>query len=148
MNADIPSREGTEQAAPINDSAIAGAVGKLLEHPELISMVASAIGADTSKLGLASSPSVQNDAPQNAEPVSADASAGTDTVSALIPMLSKLSSLGLDKGNSGFKHEQLLVALKPYVSKNRCDAIDYILRLSRLSGLIGGLGGKNVFETK
>ncbi len=148
MNADIPSREGTDQAASINDSAIAGAVGKLLEHPELISMVASAIGADTSKLGASPPPTAQNENAQNAEPVSADVPATPDAVSTLMPMLSKLSSLGFDKGKSGFKHEQLLIALKPYVSKNRCDAIDYMLRLSRISGLIGGLGGKNVFETK
>lgn len=146
MNANIPSRENGGQTSPISNDAIAGAVGKLLEHPELISMVASALGGNTSSTAEASTPpaevSQEQDNTEDTAPVSEVLGGdGADILSSVMPMLSKLSSLNADngKGGSGFKHEQLLIALKPYVSRGRCEAIDYMLRISRLSGLIGKL---------
>lgn len=146
MNADIPSREIGEQTAPISNDAIAGAVGKLLEHPELISMVASALGGSMGTAAEASSPTAEppkaQDSAEDTAPVSEIlGGGGADMLASVMPMLSKLSSLNADsgKGGSGFRHEQLLTALKPYVSRGRCEAIDYMLRISRLSGLIGKL---------
>ena len=37
------------------------------------------------------------------------------------------------------RREALLCALKPYLSKQRCDAVDYLLRLWRVGDAIKGL---------
>ena len=106
-----------------------------MEHPELISMVASALGSkgdgEEKKDG-------QDD---SALPVISDAAASSQTapsVATLAPMLEKLRSLGAsDKKGSAGKHEQLLCALKPYLCDSRRDAVDFILKISQLSGLMG-----------
>ncbi len=37
------------------------------------------------------------------------------------------------------RRETLLLALKPYLSKERCDAVDYLLRLGRVGDAIKAL---------
>ena len=111
---------------------ISAAIGKLMEHPELISMVASALGRDTSA-DTAEAAAVRSEASSEETPPSADA------LAAFIPMLTKMSG-ALGKGaQSNAPHAQLLCALKPYVSENRQTAIDYILKLSQVSALMGGM---------
>ena len=45
------------------------------------------------------------------------------------------------------RREALLCALKPYLSPERCAAIDYLLRLWRVGEAIKALGGTNVHPT-
>lgn len=151
MNTDIPKAQDGEQALPFSDNAISSAITKLMEHPELISMVASALGnngdkSDTEQQSIPTEPISEDTQEVSSEknedtPVSSSTPLSGDAVATLMPMLSKLSSFSGNgkSGRSAFRHEQLLCALKPYVSPGRCQAIDYILRISQISGLIGKL---------
>lgn len=118
----------------IPDDALAGAISKILEHPELISMVAGVLGGGSA-----------TDGTQKNEPraVSADTSSAlsdkeaSDALAPILPIIGKLSSLSKD--GTPFKHEPLLIALKPYLSKSRCETVDYIIRISKLSSMISGM---------
>ena len=115
---------------------ISTAIGKLMEHPELISMVAAAMGrsvpANASE-AVSATKEATKEAPSEGNQPSADA------LAAFMPMLSKMSG-ALGKGSqSAAPHSQLLCALKPYVSENRKTAIDYILKLSQMSTLLDGM---------
>lgn len=127
---------------------LSSAIEGILAHPELISMVASTLGkapptaAVTPKRAegeASASPlaAIAESAPSEALP--------TEAISALAPLLSNLSGLGgIKKGAppSG-KHDDpricLLLALKPYLSASRCEAIDTMIRLSSISEILRGL---------
>ena len=125
MNDEIRTDEGLSDG-------ISAAIGKLMEHPELISMVASALGRDTQAA------SQEAGAPP-AEATSEESPPSADTLTAFMPMLSRLSGALGKEGQKNAPHAQLLCALKPYVSENRRTAIDYILKLSQVSALMGGM---------
>ena len=129
MNDDVRDTESAE--LPISGDALSGAVSKLLEHPELISMVASALGGSGDKKATAS-----EILPAAAQANTAsEPQGGAEALASVAPLLSRLSSAGAGKE---FRHAQLLRALKPYVSEGRCEAIDYMLRISQLSSLLNG----------
>ena len=146
MTPDIQSTQDATGTLPFSDNAISSAIGKIMEHPELISIVASALGngAQSQETSTAE-PTKENDSTVEEEASvtvgATPAPHSEDAVATILPMLKKLSSFGDNKsgGRSGFRHEQLLCALKPYVSSGRCQAIDYIIRISQISGLIGKL---------
>ena len=129
----------TPEATPIPD--ISSAISKIMEHPELISMVASALGTSAQNpqntTEVDTKEGQDNDGINETPPLSPPIS--QNSISAMLPMLSKLSALGAgtDKA-ANTKHEQLLCALKPYLSPSRCEAIDYILKISRMSILLKG----------
>lgn len=111
---------------------ISAALDKLMANPQLINMVASALGgmsAPASSDGGEQAPK-ESDAAQ----VSATPAMSLDKI---LPLIGKLSSTS-QKGAS-FKHEQLLCAIKPYLSPARCQAIDGIIRISKMSDIIGQL---------
>ena len=136
---------------------LSSAIEGILAHPELISMVASTLGkappsssvAPSSREGEASvSPlaAIAESAPSEALP--------TEAISALAPLLSGLGSIKKGAPPSG-KHDDpricLLLALKPYLSASRCEAIDTMIRLSSISEILrslpnnknsGGKGGQ------
>ena len=123
--------ENLSGAALPSSDAISGAMEKLLAHPELISMVASALKNQDSPISV--------DAPSG-EAVAASAEAeipSADVASALLPMLSRLGNLKTSQQASA--HSALLCALKPYVSPARREAIDYFMKFSQMSALISGL---------
>ncbi len=125
---------------PIQDIPdISSAIGKIMEHPELISMVASVLGKDSTE----KSNSDNNGDTAVAEDTQASVSPSPppEVISTLMPMLSKISALGGGDviGKKSFKHEALLCALKPYLSSSRVEAIDYIIKISKMSSLIQGL---------
>ena len=139
------------RGAAISEDGISNAINKLLENPELISMVASALGK-SAPLGVGATgdgqgekiTSTADDAKESETAVSSSASVpsiNADAVAALMPMLSGLGKISGSDGKAGakFRHEELLCALKPYLSNSRCEAIDYILRISRMSGIINRL---------
>ncbi len=120
---------------------LSSAISKIMEHPELISMVASVLGNDSA----AESPSAEENAASTADapsqPTSAPPSPPPEILSTLAPMLSRISALGSGgtSDKNGFRHEALLCALKPYLNSSRVGAIDYIIKISKMSSLIQGL---------
>ena len=121
--------------------AFSAALDGILSDPEMMSMISSM----AEKLKGGSSPPEETPSSASQQPSSGEASEASLTaalpdlgnlggaISALAPLLSGglLASTAQDD-----KRACLLRALKPYLSKNRCDAIDQIIMLSRLSGLL------------
>lgn len=114
---------------------ISDMIDKLLSNPELISTVASALGKAAPKAESAPAEDNSKAAEAPAElPVS-------DIVSDIAPVLARLKGSGF-KGGSDPRQDRracLLSALKPYLCKERCDAIDYIIRLGVISELFKNL---------
>ena len=119
--------------------AFSAALDGILSNPEMMSMISSM--AQKLKEG---SPAASD--PSEAQEVSAVSPTGEGSVPASLPAmgdlgnaigaLAPLLSGGLLGGSApDDERARLLRALKPYLSKNRCDAIDHIISLSRLSGL-------------
>lgn len=128
--------------------SVSEAMEKIMAHPELISMVASVLGAPTASAkeedsfdGSQAQAVAMADA--NAEstevasvPASAPLNGSADWMATLAPLL---SALGGGKGEKGKLPDDprscLLRALKPYVSQGRREAIDSMIRLSQISDL-------------
>lgn len=145
-----PTSASSASAPP----ALSDAIARLMAQPELLSMVASAIGAPApSAVGAAggsngerqaaepaSSTSVTASDEKEASPAPADttlpsASASLpDMIATLAPLFSGKAG-GIPAGKDDDR-TCLLRALKPYVSPGRREAIDYMIRLSRLSETI------------
>ena len=123
-----------ERVSAINEDSISSAISRLMEHPEIIGAVASALSGVST-----------NEAKDTNEAKTEPAAEG-DLAASLMPIISRLGSLklgggkdGAGLGGGGGKHAALLCALKPYLSQNRCDAIDYILKISQMSDIISKL---------
>ena len=77
----------------------------------------------------------------------AEFSALMETVSRAAPLVSAIAPLlsggapppPKQKGNACGRREALLLALKPYLSAERCEAVDYLLRLARVGDAIRSL---------
>ena len=94
---------------------------------------------------------VTGSSPQNANSATVpDGSANIDSLLANPDIMSKLPEVisaikpvisgEKSTGNKTFdKRMGLLVAMKPYLSPKRCEAIDYIARMSKLSETLKGL---------
>ena len=149
--AEMSSQNETERAtdAP-NDAAssqMSAAIEKILENPELITMVASALGGGAR--GSASGETVraeQTDGASDtgeAKAVYAEKDSAEEAIPTLLgglaPMLASLSSSPLSKGHGkdpvSDRRACLLNALKPYLCRERCEAIDYMIKLGRISEL-------------
>ena len=122
---------------------ISSMIDKIMANPELISMVASALGG-----GSKSSESGESAEPAREEPVRAETLPSMERlpelVAALSPMLSAQGSSPSPRGKLSTPSDKracLLTALKPYMSRERCEAIDYMIRLGALSEVFRGLGG-------
>lgn len=127
MNESEISREMQDGA--LDDSRISGAISKILEHPELIGMIGSV---------LATPPSAKEEASE--QPTQANvsnvAAGGGDMLRGLAPMLRELQGASKSLPHGDARRESLLIALKPYLSKERCEAIDQMLRISRISEIL------------
>ena len=74
-------------------------------------------------------------------------SALMETVSRAAPLVSAIAPLlgggtpqnSAKRGDKCGRREALLLALKPYLSAERCDAVDYLLRLARVGDAIRSL---------
>ena len=133
---------------------LSDAVDRLLAHPELLSMVANALGKSGAPSGsqapaqTAEPQPIQEEPPaveMDLPPTEADttevgatgsaAPAPTDLVATLAPILSGLAGKGGLQSRKDDHRACLLRALKPYVNPARREAIDYMIRLSQLSDL-------------
>ena len=151
MSAD---NEIEREKPPIGGDSIqlSAMIDKILANPELISMVASALGP----IPKADSVIKEGESTAQTDKSEGDTAAAVETgarvdaadkfpelVAAIAPAL---SSLGI--GNSAHAHASpkgdrrtcLLVALKPYLCRERCEAIDYMIKLGRLSEIFRTLG--------
>ncbi len=105
--------------------SLADAIDRIMANPELISMVASALGKPSEP-----PPKVSADeaAPQEQEAPSSDSA----SVLTALPTLLKSAGKGMPEND----RTRLLCALKPYVNPHRRDAIDTILRVSQMTELL------------
>ena len=110
---------------------LSAAIDKLMANPQIINMVASALGTPS-----APSPS-KNDDEKSPPKDTAVPTAAMPQLDKLLPLIGKLSNASSEA--STFKHEALLCAIKPYLSHSRCEAIDQIIRISKMSAIIGQL---------
>ncbi|MBR2353198.1 MAG: hypothetical protein IKA76_01690, partial [Clostridia bacterium] len=115
--------EAFERQGADSPPDLSGAIEKIMAHPELISAVASALGKTP--------PSEEKPAvpPPEAETVSVS-SPDLSAASALLPLLTNLQK-GASKPPDNDR-SRLLCALKPYVSPQRRNAIDTLLRFSQI----------------
>lgn len=131
-----------EKDRSASPDAFSAALDGILSNPEMMSMISSM--AQKLKDGSGTS-APEADAPEEAgqaeEPISAEtvptgAMPSMGDIGGAMSALAPLLSGGLFGGSApDDKRTCLLRALKPYLSKNRCEAIDHIITLSRLSGM-------------
>ena len=124
-----------DRAAP----DLSGMIEKLLANPDLLSTVATALG----KPMPFATPSEER---AEEQPTSGDTALVPDlpkeAISTLAPLLSGALGGASGKGLPPVKKDDpracLLLALKPYLSAERCQTIDEILRLTTLTELLRG----------
>lgn len=116
---------------------IASAIAKLREHPEIISAVAGALSSGNS------SEQVNEDVPNDESspaPVNFPIEKISEVVTTLAPMLSEFggkSPIGKEITGSREDHRYaLLCALRPYLSRDRREMIDYMLKFGKIGELI------------
>ena len=128
-------------------SSLSDAINMLMENPEIISSVASALGniSQTKESGSdTASEHIEKEETASADQGRESAAPQTPDLSALVSSLSPLMMRLSGSHPSGRttaktevdRREALLCALKPYVSEGRQEAIDYILRISRISEVL------------
>ncbi|MBR6681046.1 MAG: hypothetical protein IKL59_07280 [Clostridia bacterium] len=113
--------ESSVPSVSAENNQLSDAFQKILANPEIISTVASVIGMPAPKVS------------PEGEPAAAEPSA--DALSAFAPILNSLSKKDPSPRISS-NQASLLRALKPYVNPNRCEAIDYIIKISEISQLL------------
>ena len=93
-------------------------IERLKEHPEIVSTVASALGLGTA------APSSETSNSTSPPPI-------PDMLSAIAPLMSK-------KDTDPHKDDRmaLLTALKPYLSQERRQIVDYIIQFSKIGDLM------------
>lgn len=116
--------ESTESSVLSENNQISDAFQKILANPEIISTVASAIGMPSPIKSDEEKPS----APDGEAPKA-------DALAAFAPILNSISKKDSSPRISS-NQASLLRALKPYVNPNRCEAIDYIIKISEISQLL------------
>jgi hypothetical protein len=126
--------------------SLSDAINMLMANPQIISTVASALGnvspkngekTDTERSGNEHSKEDFAEPPKTADAPAPDLSALVSTISPLISGAAPhRSSGGRQHESEAERREALLCALKPYVSEGRRDAIDYIIRISRMSDIL------------
>lgn len=151
----LPEQEtGAAAPPPLSD-----AIARLMAQPELLSMVASALGAPAPTAAAPSdgetaaevTPSSAESETKETPPVSEESTPAVSPASASLPdLIATLAPLlgggkGLPTGGGGHRGKEddrtcLLRALKPYLSPGRREAIETMIRLSVLSDTLKHLG--------
>lgn len=126
-----------EKSVPKEDGGdnLSATISSILSNPEMLSMITSM--ASTLK---GESTTKEEKAPEEA-PSEVEASLTTPTPDKKLPeMLATIAPLLSHSGpRSDDKRAHLLLALKPYLSSGRCEAIDYIIKFSNLSEILKNL---------
>ena len=116
--------EATEGSVLTESNQISDAFQKLLANPDIISTVASAIGMPSPIKSDEEKPTVLDGEIQK-----------QDALATFAPLLNSISKKDASPRISS-NQASLLRALKPYVNPNRCEAIDYIIKISEISQLL------------
>ena len=138
---DVNEREGPSSVElPRDFSAM---LDKVLSNPEILTTVASAIsGMSGAENAQTQEPSSEVSAEESAQPTvgSVDVDAMMQKLPQMMallgPMLSGASAKGGGAAPASDKRTCLLSAIKPYLSPARCEAIDYIIKFSKLSEIL------------
>ncbi len=116
--------------------ALSSMINTLRENPAILQSIASSLGIEK---GEENETEEKAAVEQKSETVSAVSSIPPEIMKALPTILSLMNGDGKGKSKSEANREALLYALKPYLSKSRADAIEKIIRLSRLGDILSGL---------
>lgn len=126
--------------------ALSGMINTLKENPALLQSIAASLGMTNSdekeeKDGKEEREENKEteDTEQKTEETSAMPTVPPEIMKALPTVLSLVNGNGKPKSKSEANREALLYALKPYLSKSRADAIEKIIRLSRIGDILSGL---------
>ncbi len=119
--------------------ALSGMINTLRENPALLQSIATSLGIEKSE-EREKEKEEENEAPQQTtEAASSEISVPPEIMKALPAILTLMNGNGKAKSKSETNREALLYALKPYLSKSRADAIEKIIRISRLGDILSGL---------
>lgn len=134
-------REDIARDAPQKeDTRIADAINHLMANPELIGMIGRAMASAKAEAPPTDAAEPPEAAPDTAERSEASPAASVSSmISSLAPMLTSLGSLPRGMSAEAENRSALLRALKPYLSKERCDAIEQMITVSRISEMLRGL---------
>ena len=123
-----------ETAAPEKDP-LSSAIDGILSNPEMLSMISSMADKLKNGSGANANPEpTEESASASSTPNASDGVGGmSDMLTSLAPLLSSELS---HSSPADDKRACLLRALKPYLSEGRSEAIEYIIKFSRLSELL------------
>ena len=124
--------EEKERATTTGNDAFSSAISGILNNPEMMSMISSMAeqlkGADRERQDATAHGDEEISHPASAEPQGA--------LGTLAPLLAQ----GLGKlSHEDDERSRLLRALKPYLSQNRCEAIEHIIKFSKISDVLKNL---------
>lgn len=126
-----------KDTSPRDNDAFSSMLSGILSNPEMMSMVSTM--AEQLKNGSAarSEEKAEESPPTRAETVSAPAGKDlSSAISALAPLISGGFGASSKADND---RACLLRALKPYLSEGRCEAIEYIIKFSKITDVIKNL---------
>ncbi len=124
--------EPTEKEIPSGlPSGLGDTLSKLLSDPDLVARIRAVAGGDA---GAAEDPRPTDNAPDTP-------ALDPEILKKLPGVLSAMAPLTGGKAPSPAddRRSALLLALKPFLSPARCQAVDSILQISRLGDLLGGI---------
>ena len=134
MSEDTELEREREDAADASLSPqISSAIDKILANPELITMVASALGGSAAEKKPSPEAKDETAAVAQNDDISEKL---PDIMATLAPLMTSLQGKSLAKPSPRQDRRScLLNALKPYLCRERCEAIDYMIKLGRISEL-------------
>ena len=133
------SEQINEPAGGLQNLDLTDAIGKLMAHPEILSMASAVLSgappgnADTSASASQEVPSADMKHSGNAD---GPASALPELAGLVSPLLSQNKKAHGD-GARGLKRSiALLLALKPYLSPARCETVDKLVQAGKIGELL------------
>ena len=118
-----------------NGLDLSSVMNMLSQNPDLIGNLMSAIAPKSEPPKVEGSEEKEEE--KKDDPITLPSS---DAITALAPLL---LSAGGGKSSKDSKNQnprcELLRALRPFLSKERCDAIDYMIKMDGLSGILRGI---------
>jgi len=133
-NLNIQGKENGAQSPPLGEI-----IGKLMADPEIMKTLSSVIGKkDTAADQAQPTEAKEASAAEETAPVSSGASEAIDRLPEVMAMLTP----ALKNGKIPERNDRrtcLLRAIKPYVSRGRCEAIDYMIRIAGISDILKNL---------
>ena len=122
---------------------LSGILGQILSNKELMSKIGEIAATNKPLSGESDSTKPLNESQQ---PVEISSLLSNPDITSKLPdvinVIKPLVSEGKSNGNGDASFDKrlgLLMAMKPYLSPKRCEAVDYIVRISKLSQTLKGL---------